>query len=83
MASFHYVYFLTDVATSSHHYVGQTSLKPSERLAYHNAGKVPHTAKFAPWKVTAAIAVESRDKALALEEYFKSHSGRVFAAKHF
>ena len=44
---FHYVYFLTDVATSAHHYVGKTSLKPSERLVYHNSGKVPHTAKYA------------------------------------
>ena len=80
---FHYVYFLTDVATSTHHYVGKTSLKPSERLAYHNSGKVPHTAKYAPWRITAAIAVDSAEKAVELESYFKSHSGRVFATKHF
>ena len=29
------------------------------------------------------IAVDSEVKAIALEKYFKSHSGRVFATKHF
>ena len=32
MTKFYYVYFLTDCETSSHHYVGYTSLKPAERL---------------------------------------------------
>lgn len=83
MSKFHYVYFLTDCATGTHHYVGYTSLKPSERLAVHNSGAVPHTSKFRPWQITAAIAVDSETKAIELEKYFKSHSGRVFAAKHF
>ena len=83
MSKFHYVYFLTDGATGTHHYVGYTSLKPSERLAVHNSGSVPHTSKFRPWQITAAIAVDSEAKAIELEKYFKSHSGRIFAAKHF
>ena len=78
-----YVYFLADVATGEHRNVGQSSLKPAERLKWHNSGSVPHTAKYRPWKITAAIAVDSESKALELEHYFKSHSGRVFAAKHF
>lgn len=81
--SFYYVYFLTDIATGAHHYVGQTSLKPVERLAVHNSGRVPHTSKYRPWKMSAAIAVDSHEKALALEKYFKSHSGRAFATRHF
>ena len=83
MTKFYYVYFLTDCATSSHHYVGYTSLKPAERLAVHNSGSVPHTSKYRPWRINAAIAVDSEEKAIALERYFKSHSGRAFANKHF
>ena len=67
MSKFHYVYFLTDCATGTHHYVGYTSLKPSERLAVHNSGSVPHTSKFRPWQITAAIAVDSEAKAIELE----------------
>jgi len=83
MGKFYYVYFLTDCATGTHRYVGYTSLKPVERLAVHNSGSVPHTAKFRPWRITAAIAVDTELKAIELEKYFKSHSGRVFATKHF
>ena len=59
---------------------GGTNVEPGYFL---NSGKVPHTAKYAPWRITAAIAVDSAEKAAELESYFKSHSGRVFAAKHF
>jgi len=81
MEKFSYVYFLSDCATGTHHYVGHTSLKPAARLEVHNAGKVPHTSKFRPWRITAAIAVESEQIAISLEAYFKTHSGRAFANK--
>ena len=49
MLNFYYVYILTDTASETHHYVGFTQ-DLSERLAKHNAGEVPHTSKFRPWR---------------------------------
>ena len=48
MAKFYYVYLLVDVATETHRYTGVTE-DLHARLAKHNAGEVPHTAKFKPW----------------------------------
>lgn len=78
---FYYVYMLSDVATHTHHYVGMTALKPAERLAVHNAGSVPHTSKFRPWEIDAAIAVKNKETAASLEQYFKTGAGRAFANK--
>lgn len=55
----------------------------AKRLKDHNAEKSPHTAKYKPWRVVAAIAIADKDTALKFEKYIKSHSGRAFAAKHF
>lgn len=38
----------------------------------HNAGEVPHTSKFKPWRIQTAIAFDSKDKAFAFERYLKS-----------
>jgi len=81
MTGFYYVYMLSDVATRTHHYVGMTE-DIEKRLAKHNAGQVPHTSKFAPWTVDAAIAVRTKPIAAQLERYLKSGSGRAFANKH-
>jgi putative endonuclease len=56
---------------------------PDTLLKAHNSGQVPHTAKYRPWKIEAAIAFQSRKKAAAFEKYLKSHSGRAFASNHF
>lgn len=72
---------LSDVATRTHHYVGMTE-DIENRLAKHNAGQVPHTSKFAPWTIDAAIAVRDKTTAAQLERYLKSGSGRAFANKH-
>src|SRR5258708_39118524 len=46
--SVHYVYILRSIAEPDRFYVGSTAdLK--KRLADHNAGASPHTAKFRPW----------------------------------
>ena len=82
MQNFYYVYILIDTETEMHHYVGFTQ-DLSERLAKHNAGEVPHTAKFHPWKVEAYFAFETKEKAVAFENYLKSGSGREFARRHF
>ena len=80
--AFWYVYMLQSIKHPEHFYVGITE-DLSERLKTHNSGKVPHTSKFAPWRVETAIAFRSKDRAIAFERYLKTHSGRAFAKKHF
>ena len=81
-AAMFYTYILRSVSNSAQRYVGHTADLRS-RLAEHNSGKSPHTAKFRPWKVEAYIAFESLDKAQAFERYLKTGSGHEFARRHF
>jgi predicted GIY-YIG superfamily endonuclease len=75
-----YVYILTSVSDPEHHYTGITDdLKA--RLATHNAGKVAHTSKYAPWRLNTYIALSDETRAFALEKYLKTSSGRAFARK--
>lgn len=81
---FWYVYILESEAMRSvkHHYIGHTqNLKA--RLAKHNAGEVPHTAKFKPWRIRTALAFDDESRAVAFEHYLKSSSGRAFSRKRF
>lgn len=80
MKDFFYVYILESVGDADHFYVGLTDDLPS-RLSKHNAGGVPHTAKFRPWRIKTAIAFRDRSKAAGFETYLKSASGRAFAKK--
>lgn len=82
MGDFHYVYILRSLSDPDRHYTGLTE-DLEARLGIHNAGRVPHTSKYAPWRTETAIAFQSRDKAVAFERYLKTHSGRAFASKHF
>ena len=80
MQQFWYVYILESLDTK-HHYVGLTEdLKA--RLAKHNAGEVPHSSQFKPWRVKTAVAFTDQQRANAFERYLKSGSGRAFAKKH-
>jgi len=79
--NFYYVYILQS-ADGSRFYVGLTQ-NLTERLRKHNAGEVPHTAKFKPWLIKTAIAFRDRHRGAAFEHYLKSGSGRAFARKHF
>ena len=67
----HYVYLLESEAIAGQRYVGLMSdLK--QRLADHNAGKSPHTSKYAPWRLVAYVAFSDIEKARAFERYLKS-----------
>ncbi len=79
MSNFTYVYILQSESDPRRHYTGLTD---DARLRKHNAGEVGHTSKFKPWIIRTAIAFQSRDRAAHFEKYLKSHSGRVFAARH-
>jgi len=80
--NFYYVYMLRSIQHPEHYYVGLTG-NLQERLKVHNAGKVPYTSKFRPWRLETAVAFRSKAKAVAFEKYLKTHSGRAFAKKHF
>jgi len=61
-------------------YTGATA-NLKNRMADHNAGRSPHTAKFMPWTLVWYCAFHDKGGALAFEKYLKSHSGRAFAKK--
>jgi predicted GIY-YIG superfamily endonuclease len=69
------VYILTSVASPTTTYVGITSYLPS-RLAAHNAGHSPHTARQRPWRPLVVIEFDDEQRALAFERYLKTGSGR-------
>jgi predicted GIY-YIG superfamily endonuclease len=76
-----YVYILQAIGEDERYYVGATS-DLRTRLSHHNAGKVPHTGKYRPWKLKSYIAFSDEAKAFAFEKYLKSGSGRAFAKRH-
>jgi predicted GIY-YIG superfamily endonuclease len=78
--NFFYVYILQSETDSEHLYVGFTE-DLNARLKTHNAGQVPHTAKFLPWLIKTAVAFTERQRAIGFERYLKSASGRAFAKK--
>jgi len=82
MATFHYVYILESERDRHHFYIGRTD-DLRERLTKHNAGGVPHTSKFRPWRIKTAVAFTNEQRANEFERYLKSGSGRAFAKKHF
>jgi predicted GIY-YIG superfamily endonuclease len=76
----HYVYLLQSEAVIGQRYIGATS-NLKQRLAEHNAGKSPHTCKYAPWRLVTYIAFSDERKAETFERYLKSGSGHAFARK--
>lgn len=78
----HYVYILESVHTPAEKYVGCTdNLKG--RIADHNAGKSPHTAKHRPWNLVCYHAFADERRAIAFEKYLKTGSGHEFRRRHF
>jgi predicted GIY-YIG superfamily endonuclease len=75
-----YVYILESIREPDRHYAGSTDdLKA--RLRKHNAGEVPHTSKFRPWRLKTYLAFSNEKQAVAFEKYLKTGSGRAFAKK--
>ena len=74
-----YVYCLEN-KSREYLYVGYTAdLK--KRLAEHNKGESRSTKPYTPLTLEAYIAVSSKQKALSLEKYFKSGSGKAILKK--
>jgi putative endonuclease len=78
--NFSYVYILQSEVNPEHFYVGFTE-DLQTRIKEHNSNKVPHTAKFCPWKIKTAVAFTDHAQAFKFERYLKSASGRAFAKK--
>jgi len=74
-----YVYIL-ETDDSDPFYVGVTD-DLRARLAKHNAGEVPHTSKYRPWRLRTYTAFDDERRAIEFERYLKSGSGRAFAKK--
>ena len=77
-----HVYLLQSESNPKRRYVGYTEQAPVDRLADHNAGRVPSTARYRLWRLMAYVAVPDKIRALELERYFKSGSGHAFAQRH-
>ena len=74
-----YVYILQS-AVGEHYHTG-ISDDLRARLAKHNAGEVPHTSKYIPWRLKTYIAFNDERQAYNFERYLKSPSGRAFSKK--
>ncbi|MBS3946045.1 MAG: GIY-YIG nuclease family protein [Melioribacter sp.] len=58
-------------------YVEQTN-NLSNRLEYHNSGKVKSTKAYKPWKIIYSESFESRAESMKREKWLKSTNGRKF-----
>jgi len=61
-------------------YVGSTN-NIRRRLTEHNSGEVDSTKSRIPFSLEAYIAVKDQAKAIELEHYFKTGSGRALLQK--
>ena len=75
------VYVLKTVNPPTQYYTGLTS-DVVERLAAHNAGRVPHTSRWRPWTLDVSITFSDEARAIGLERYLKSGSGVAFSMRH-
>ncbi|PYI87846.1 MAG: excinuclease ABC subunit C [Verrucomicrobia bacterium] len=71
---------MADEVAPDRFYVGRTQ-DLRTRFAQHNAGRIFHTTKWKPWRIKSYLALSNKERALHLERYFKSASGRAFAKK--
>jgi len=69
-----FVYVLRSLKQPERRYVGLTS-DVGRRLAAHNAGLSPFTARYRPWSMTVCIEFADEGSASRFERYLKSPSG--------
>ncbi|MEN8197627.1 MAG: GIY-YIG nuclease family protein [Pseudomonadota bacterium] len=75
-----YVYFLS--LQNGDVYVGSTN-DLRRRIVSHKNGEVTSTKTHLPVTLESYVAVRTEKHARELEKYFKSGSGKAFAAKRF
>jgi predicted GIY-YIG superfamily endonuclease len=74
-----YVYILRS-RIDNNLYIGSTN-NIGRRLSEHNSGKVDSTKSRLPFSLEAYVAVRDKAKAIELERYFKTGSGRALLQK--
>src|SRR5262249_7207884 len=67
----HYADVLQSSSFPEQIYTGQTE-NIRRRLQEHDAGKVPHTAKYLTWDIRCATAFREKGRAIAFERSLKS-----------
>jgi predicted GIY-YIG superfamily endonuclease len=53
--------YILESLDSEHFYVGITDDVPA-RLIKHNAGEVPHTSKYRPWRIKPTLRSATRNR---------------------
>ncbi len=76
-----YVCVICSITHRKRYYIGFTE-NIDQCIKEHNEGKSLHTAKYGPWEIAVYLTVPSKTKALDLERYLKSGSGRAFLQRH-
>ena len=76
------VYIIRSVKDPERQYIGRTADMAS-RLASHNAGESPRTARQAPWQIVVLMQFVEERRALDFEKFLKSSSGRGFVKQYF
>ena len=76
------VYVIRSLKEPDRQYIGRTADMAS-RLASHNAGESPQTARQRPWQVVVLVQFLDESRAVAFEKFLKSASGRPFVRQHF
>ena len=74
-----YVYILKS-SKDKNLYIGSTD-NIRRRFTEHNSGKVDSTKGRVPFGLEAYIAVKGKTRAIELEQYFKTGSGRALLQK--
>jgi predicted GIY-YIG superfamily endonuclease len=74
-----YVYILRS-ELDGHLYIGSTN-NIQRRLIEHNSAKVDSTKNRVPLRLEAYVAVTQKDRAIGLEQYFKTGSGKALLQK--
>ena len=76
------VYIIRSLKDPERQYIGRTADMAS-RLASHNAGESPRTARQAPWQVVVLVQFLDERRAAGFEKFLKSTSGRAFVKQYF
>jgi putative endonuclease len=76
------VYIIRSVKEPDRQYIGRTA-DVASRLASHNAGESPRTARQAPWQIVVLVQFVDERRALDFEKFLKSTSGRAFVKQYF
>ena len=74
-----YVYIIESIE-QDFLYVGRT-WNVEKRLVEHNDRLVQSTKHYAPFELNAYVAVKTKQRALELEKYFKTGSGKAVLKK--